>query len=190
MICGFTIRMFSITCRPAGPTSRIQAEPNVVFEVLPESTARTDTGEKRMAYLTIPTLEAYVLIDPDRREVTVWRQRDDQWVPEVLSAPDAVLDFTSAVARSASERSTKAPDCRARGRATIGGLTAPRDASRQAGEKLGQREAQTGNRVAGHFFCSCIRPHLTIPAAFRMIVHLNQALLRKNDQYSSTPASA
>ena len=48
----------SVICRPAGPTARVQNEPAVVFEVLSPSTARIDTGEKRMAYLTIPTLEA------------------------------------------------------------------------------------------------------------------------------------
>jgi Uma2 family endonuclease len=44
----------SIICRPAGPEARVQEDPRVVFEVLSDSTARTDTGEKRMAYLTIP----------------------------------------------------------------------------------------------------------------------------------------
>jgi len=86
----------SIICRPAGPKERVQSEPVVIFEVLSESTARTDTGEKRMAYLTIPTLEAYVLVDSDRREVTVWRQMADQWAPEVLTAPEAALEFASA----------------------------------------------------------------------------------------------
>ncbi|MEI9892659.1 MAG: Uma2 family endonuclease [Chthoniobacter sp.] len=86
----------SIVCRPAGPSARVQSEPSVIFEVLSESTVRTDTGEKRMAYLNIPTLEVYVLVDSDRREVTVWRQRENQWAPEVLTASDAVLEFPSA----------------------------------------------------------------------------------------------
>src|SRR3954451_8064900 len=33
----------SIICRPAGPESRVQTEPSVIFEVLSESTARVDT---------------------------------------------------------------------------------------------------------------------------------------------------
>jgi Uma2 family endonuclease len=86
----------SIICRRAGPSALVQHEPSVVFEVLSESTARIDTGEKRMAYLTIPNLEAYVLVDSNHREVTVWRQSGGLWAPQVLTASDAVLDFASA----------------------------------------------------------------------------------------------
>jgi Uma2 family endonuclease len=86
----------SIVCRPAGPKELAQTEPVVIFEILSESTARTDTGEKRLAYLMIPTLEAYVLVDSDRREVTVWRQIANQWAPEVLTASEAVLEVKSA----------------------------------------------------------------------------------------------
>lgn len=86
-----------IHCGEMNADARVIDDPAVIFEVLSESTARTDTGEKRMAYLTIPTLEAYVLVDSDRREVTVWRQRDGgQWGPEVLTASEATLEFTSA----------------------------------------------------------------------------------------------
>jgi Uma2 family endonuclease len=85
-----------IHCGSENDEARVIDDPTVVFEVLSESTARTDTGEKRMAYLTIPTLEAYVLVDSEEREVTVWRRRGNQWAPEVLTAPDAVLEFTSA----------------------------------------------------------------------------------------------
>lgn len=86
----------SIVCRPAGPTAVVQTEPAVLFEVLSESTARIDTGEKRLAYLTLPTLEAYVLVDSDQREVTVWRRDGAVWTPEVVTAPEASLTFTSA----------------------------------------------------------------------------------------------
>lgn len=86
----------SIICRPAGPDARVQTQPSVIFEVLSESTARTDTGEKRMAYLTIPTLEAYVLVDSSERAVTVWRRTGEDWAPAVFTEPEATLVFTSA----------------------------------------------------------------------------------------------
>jgi Uma2 family endonuclease len=86
----------SIVCRPAGPLARVQNEPSIVFEILSESTARTDTGEKRLAYLTIPTLEAYVLVDSDARQVTVWRRQAAQWTPEVLTTPEAPIAFSEA----------------------------------------------------------------------------------------------
>ena len=85
-----------IHCGEMEAEARVIEDPTVIFEVLSDSTARIDTGEKRMAYLTISTLEAYVLIDSECREVTVWRQRDGQWAPEVLTAPDGTLEFASA----------------------------------------------------------------------------------------------
>ncbi len=85
-----------IHCGSEIDEARIIDDPTVIFEVLSPSTARTDTGEKRMAYQTIPTLEAYVLVDSECREVTVWRQRDGQWAPEVLTAPDSRIDFATA----------------------------------------------------------------------------------------------
>ena len=81
---------------PVDETARVIDDPSVVFEVLSESTARTDTGEKRMAYLTIPTLEAYVLVDSADREVTVWCKTGGNWSPEVFTRPEDTLTFASA----------------------------------------------------------------------------------------------
>ena len=86
----------TIHCGPVQEDARVIDDPAVIFEVLSESTARTDTGEKRMAYLTIPTLEAYVLVDSAEREVTVWRRTGEGWAPEVFTQPEATLAFTSA----------------------------------------------------------------------------------------------
>src|SRR6202012_3635678 len=83
----------SIIRRPAGPEARFQENPNVVFEVLSDSTARTDTGEKRIAYLTIPTLEALVLVDSRKPEVTVWRRGADGWAIEIFSEAGSMLAF-------------------------------------------------------------------------------------------------
>jgi Uma2 family endonuclease len=86
----------SIHCGLEDPEARTINDPSIIFEVLSESTARIDTGEKRMAYVAIPTLEAYVLVDSEQREVTVWRQRDGQWAPEVFTAPESQIVFASA----------------------------------------------------------------------------------------------
>jgi len=86
----------SVICRLAGPEARVQENPSVVFEVFSGSTERTDTGEKRMAYLTIPALESLVLVDSRKREVTVWRRRADGWAAEVITDPAATLAFATA----------------------------------------------------------------------------------------------
>jgi Uma2 family endonuclease len=85
-----------IHCGSLDSDARVIDNPSVVFEILSESTERIDTGEKRMAYLTIPSLEAYVIVDPDVREVTVWRQQAGQWAPQRYTASDAALEFASA----------------------------------------------------------------------------------------------
>src|SRR5262245_59045822 len=52
----------SVVCRPNPLDDSFQDEPAVLFEVLSRSTRRIDEGEKKDAYLTIPSLSAYVLI--------------------------------------------------------------------------------------------------------------------------------
>lgn len=50
-----------VVCEPNSLDDVFQDRPVVLFEVLSESTARTDREEKRCAYQTIPSLRAYVL---------------------------------------------------------------------------------------------------------------------------------
>ncbi len=69
--------------------------PESLFAV-PESTARIDTSERRMAYLTVSTLEACVIADSTERAVTVWRRTGDGWAPEIFTEPDALLTFVCA----------------------------------------------------------------------------------------------
>jgi Uma2 family endonuclease len=65
-----------VVCLPNPVEDSFQDQPQVIVEVLSESTRRTDEGEKRDAYLTIPTLETYLLVDSANKEVVVY-QRDD-----------------------------------------------------------------------------------------------------------------
>src|SRR5438105_10241135 len=53
----------SVICRPNPQTDAFQDEPSVLFEVLSRGTRRIDEGEKKDAYLTIPSLGVYVLIE-------------------------------------------------------------------------------------------------------------------------------
>src|SRR6266700_1470425 len=53
----------SVTCRPNPPNDSFQDEPAVLFEVLSRRTRRIDEGEKKDAYLTIPSLGVYLLIE-------------------------------------------------------------------------------------------------------------------------------
>lgn len=73
----------SIVCRPNPQTDSFQDEPAVVFEVLSRRTRRTDEGEKKDAYLTIPTLLVYALIEHEIPAVVIFRPTDGGFVEEV-----------------------------------------------------------------------------------------------------------
>ena len=81
----------SVVCRSNSPTDSFQDEPAVIFEVLSKSTRRTDMGEKKDAYLTIPSLNAYVLIEQEAPLVVVFRRTDAGFVREVYEGLDAEL---------------------------------------------------------------------------------------------------
>ena len=68
--------------------------PKVLMEVLSPDTERTDRREKFLSYIGIESLEEYVLVAPDRREITVFR-RGDQWAPVVLTQAGQALELTS-----------------------------------------------------------------------------------------------
>jgi Uma2 family endonuclease len=81
----------SVICRPNPQTDSFQDEPAVLFEVLSRRTRRIDEGEKRDAYLTIPSLSAYVLIEQETAAAVVFRRTEGGFVREVYTGLDAVL---------------------------------------------------------------------------------------------------
>lgn len=64
-----------VVCDSNPPGDHFQDRPVVIVEVLSESTRRTDMGEKRDAYLTIPTLKVLLLVETDNPTVTVFRRK-------------------------------------------------------------------------------------------------------------------
>ena len=83
----------SVICEPNSPDAHFQDKPVVLFEVLSESTARLDRGEKREAYLTIPSLRVHALVETDTMAVTLWRRAGESWTQEYAAAPEQVLAF-------------------------------------------------------------------------------------------------
>src|SRR5260370_33049682 len=81
----------SVSCRPNPQTDSFQDEPAVLFEVLSRYTRRTDEGEKKDAYLTIPSLGVYVLIEQETAAVVAFRRTKDGFVREVYQGLDAAL---------------------------------------------------------------------------------------------------
>jgi Uma2 family endonuclease len=80
-----------VVCEPNPPDSTYQDRPVVIAEVISEATRRIDEGEKREAYLTIPTLMTYLLIETDRARVVVHRRTDSGFVAEAYEGTEAVI---------------------------------------------------------------------------------------------------
>ena len=85
-----------IVCRFNRMDEHFQDHPTVIFEVRSESTMRIDSGEKRDAYLRLPSLEAYVLVHDEQQAVTVWRRQGDQWESEYYTEQGDVIAFPGA----------------------------------------------------------------------------------------------
>ncbi len=68
--------------------------PTLIVEVLSPSTETIDRREKKMNYLQVQTLEEYILIAQDRRELTIFR-RSTGWVGEIFTAPESLVEFLS-----------------------------------------------------------------------------------------------
>ena len=81
----------SVVCRPNSDADSYQDEPVVISEVLSRRTRRFDEGEKKDAYLTIPSLNVYMLIEQDCPLVRVFRRTEAGFVCEVYEGLDAVI---------------------------------------------------------------------------------------------------
>jgi Uma2 family endonuclease len=81
----------SVICRPNPQSDSFQDEPSVIVEVLSQDTRRIDDGEKKDAYLTIPSLCVYALVEQDAPAVVMYRRTEQGFVREVYEGLDAVL---------------------------------------------------------------------------------------------------
>ncbi len=81
----------SVICRSNPPEELFQSEPVVIVEVLSRTTRRTDLTEKKDAYLTIPSLQVYVLIEQELPFAVVYRRNSSGFEREVFEGLDAVI---------------------------------------------------------------------------------------------------
>ncbi len=81
----------SVICAPNPPTDSYQDQPAIVAEVLSRQTRRIDEGEKKDAYLTLPSLMAYLLIEQDGPLITVHRRTEQGFVREVYAELQAII---------------------------------------------------------------------------------------------------
>jgi Uma2 family endonuclease len=70
-----------IDCSQLAGDSYYTEQPTILVEVLSKSTRRTDETIKRMAYMQIPSLQEYVLIEQDFVDIEIIR-RETGWLSE------------------------------------------------------------------------------------------------------------
>lgn len=63
-----------VVCQSNPDSDHFQTQPVVIIEVLSDSTRRADLGEKRDAYLTIPSLKVLIFVEPEAPAVTLHRR--------------------------------------------------------------------------------------------------------------------
>ena len=83
-----------VSCHAQDIGKYFLGSPTLVIEVLSPTTETIDRREKHTHYRQAPTLEEYVLVAQDRREVTVFR-RASGWQGGVFTAPEAAVEFRS-----------------------------------------------------------------------------------------------
>jgi Uma2 family endonuclease len=81
----------SVICRPNPPQDSFQDDPAMIVEVVSRATRRQDEGEKKDAYLTIPSLDVYMLVEQDLPLVQVFRRTETGFVHEVYQGLNTVI---------------------------------------------------------------------------------------------------
>jgi Uma2 family endonuclease len=73
----------TVTCDPRDtPDARTVRYPLLIVEVISDSSAAADRGEKLEEYTSLPSLREYVLVDSRRRWMQVFRRDGSTWVME------------------------------------------------------------------------------------------------------------
>jgi Uma2 family endonuclease len=84
----------SVVCETNPEDASYQDRPVLIFEVLSRKTRRIDEGEMKDAYLTIPSLQVYALVEQESAKVVVFRRTGNKFVGEVYEGRDAVLPLS------------------------------------------------------------------------------------------------
>jgi Uma2 family endonuclease len=79
-----------VTCTPGAPADKVARDPVVIFEVLSQSTAATDTVVKNREYAATPSVRRYVMLAQDVAAGTMFERVGEDWIGHVLG-PESIL---------------------------------------------------------------------------------------------------
>ena len=77
-----------VSCTPQSDRSQVIESPIVVFEVLSESTSRTDRIDKVREYQATPSILRYVILEQDSIGATVFVRNGELWSASTISDND------------------------------------------------------------------------------------------------------
>ena len=80
-----------VVCQPNPKGDSYQDAPKVIVEVLSQRTRRTDEGEKKDAYLTIPSLSVYLMVEQESPDVVVFRRAEQGFVRQTYAGLASVI---------------------------------------------------------------------------------------------------
>ncbi|WP_407276074.1 Uma2 family endonuclease [Halothiobacillus sp. DCM-1] len=70
-----------LTCDPDDREDYFTTRPRLIVEVLSPHTERFDRREKLLSYITLPSLQEYLLVAQDEPRIEVYRRTQD-WLPD------------------------------------------------------------------------------------------------------------
>jgi len=81
-----------VLCSPRSGKATMADDPMVIFEVLSDSTAMTDTVAKNQEYAATPSVRRYVILAQDRIGGTMFERIGEDWIGHLLG-PDTMLNM-------------------------------------------------------------------------------------------------
>ena len=82
-----------VVCQSNDPSSVYQDLPVLIIEVLSPSTRNYDLHEKMEAYLTIPSLECYIVLEQHQPLATVLRRTQHGFVRETVQGTESTIEL-------------------------------------------------------------------------------------------------
>jgi len=96
---GDSVRFPDVLVEPAQPDGRSLAAtaPILIAEVLSPGSLHRDFGDKPREYLSLPTLDTYVIISPDEARLWLWQRLGGQFPtePEIIDGIGERLALTA-----------------------------------------------------------------------------------------------
>ena len=80
-----------VVCQPNPQTDTFQDAPVVLIEVVSKGTRRFDEGEKRDAYLAIPSLATYILLEQESPAAVVYERGEQGFSARVYREPTSII---------------------------------------------------------------------------------------------------